>query len=264
MSVLVQEQLRELGFSRYEIACYLALVGQHPANGSQISKISGVARSKVYDVLRNMAARGLVGEVGNGMYVPLPPEELIKRLQHQFEANVALLRQQISRSASTADHEHLWVIRGYDQIVSKAKGMIGSASKEIYVRVFPEEARLLDHDLKIAESRGAQIRYVSLGPLSSRFDVQIIHPESETLEQNLGGRSIDLVVDKSEALTGMIRDMPKDEVTVNWTQNQWFIIASRDSMRHDFYHYLLYKIHEEKKRLTQKEREIYDLIKNDC
>ena len=59
-------------------------------------------------------------------------------------------------------------------------------------------------------------------------------------------------------------DMPKDEVTVNWTQNQWFIIASRDSMRHDFYHYLLYKTHEEKKRLTKKEREIYELIKNDC
>ena len=263
MSVLVQEQLRELGFSRYEIACYLALVGHHPANGSQISKTSGVARSKVYDVLRNMAARGLVGEVGNGMYVPLPPEELIKRLQHQFEANVALLRQQISRSASTADHEHLWVIRGYDQIVSKAKAMIGLAGKEIYIRVFPEEARLLDPDLKIAESRGAQIRYVSLGPLSSRFEVQVVHPESQMLEQGLGGRSIDLVVDQSEALTGMIKDMPKDEVTVNWTKNQWFIIASRDSMRHDFYHYFFHKTHEMKKRLSQQDKAVYELIKSE-
>ena len=64
MSVRVQEQLKELGFSRYEIACYLALVARHPANGSQVSKLSGVARSKVYDVLRSMADRGLVGAVG--------------------------------------------------------------------------------------------------------------------------------------------------------------------------------------------------------
>jgi sugar-specific transcriptional regulator TrmB len=263
VSVSVQEQLRELGFSRYEIACYLALVAQHPANGSQISRHSGVARSKVYDVLRNMAARGLVGEVGNGMYVPLPPEELVKRLRQQFEANVSLLREQISRSASTADHEHLWVIRGYSQIITKARGMINSSQDEVYLRLFPPEGKLLDLDLKNAESRGVKIRYISLGSPPSKFKIQVVHPEYEKVEQNLGGRSLDLVADQSEALTGLIQDMPEDEVTVNWTRNRWFITASRDSMRHDFYHYLFYKIHEDKKRLTKEDRAVYELIKNE-
>ena len=263
MSIKVQEQLRELGFSRYEIACYLALVARHPANGSQVSKLSGVARSKVYDVLRSMAGRGLAGAVGEGMYVPLPPEELITRLKHQFEANVALLREQISRSSSSADHEHLWVVRGLDNILAKARGMIISAEKEIYIRLFPAEGELLARELSAAQARGVAIRYISLGPLPQAFEVQIEHPEHESLEQEMGGRSLDLVVDQAEALTGLIEDLPPDEVAVNWTQNRWFITASRDSMQHDFYHYLLYKVHENKKRLNQKDKAVYELIKKE-
>ena len=252
-----------MAFSRYEIACYLALVGNHPANGSQVSKLSGVARSKVYDVLRNMADRGLVGEVGEGKYVPLPPEELITRLKHQFEANVALLREQISRSSSSADHEHLWVVRGYDQIISKARGMITSAKQEIYIRVFPAEGELLGRELIEARKRGVAIRYISLGALPDGFQVSIEHPEHEHLEAGLGGRSLDLVVDRAEALTGLIEESPEDEATVNWTQNRWFITASRDSMRHDFYHYFFYKTHERKKRLSQQDKTVYELIKKE-
>ena len=50
--------LKELGFSQYEAACYVALVGDHPLNGSQLSKISGIARSRIYDVLRSLLAKG--------------------------------------------------------------------------------------------------------------------------------------------------------------------------------------------------------------
>ena len=78
-----------------------------------------------------------------------------------------------------------------------------------------------------------------------------------------GGRSLDLVVDRAEALTGLIEDMPPEEVMVNWTQNRWFITASRDSMQHDFYHYFFHKIHEQKQRLSQSDMAVYALIKNE-
>ena len=42
--------LKELGFSQYEATCYMALVSEHPLNGSQLSKKSGIARSRIYDV----------------------------------------------------------------------------------------------------------------------------------------------------------------------------------------------------------------------
>lgn len=264
MAMRIHEQLTNLGFSRYEIACYLALVGHHPANGSQLSKFSGVARSKIYDVLLNLEARGLVGQVGGGKYVPLPPEELIKRLRLQFEANVSLLREQMKRLTHEADHEHLWLIKGYDQIMAKAQDMIITSREEIYLRLFPEEGAVVDKELHRAETRGVAIRYVSLGPPPSSFAVQVIHPEYEGLHKVIGGRAIDLVIDRSEGLTGILEGDYEDRYSVNWTRNRWFITASRDSLRHDFYHFLLHKLYERNEPLSESEKAVYRLIKEEA
>jgi sugar-specific transcriptional regulator TrmB len=96
-AMIFNERLRELGFSKYEISCHLALVNHHPANGFQISRVSGISRSRIYDILRKMLHKGLVNEVGEGPYLPLPPEELIKRLKSQFESNLALLKEEVDQ-----------------------------------------------------------------------------------------------------------------------------------------------------------------------
>jgi sugar-specific transcriptional regulator TrmB len=80
--------LRDFAFSKYESSCYLALLAKHPANGSKLSKLSGIARSRIYDVLRNLANKKVVFEIEKGLYVPLPFEELKKRLRSQFESNL--------------------------------------------------------------------------------------------------------------------------------------------------------------------------------
>ena len=66
----------------------MTLVANHPVNGSQLSKISGIARSRIYDVLRNLIAKGYVVEVQAGQYAPLPSEELIRQLRQEFDANI--------------------------------------------------------------------------------------------------------------------------------------------------------------------------------
>ena len=86
------QQLQDLGFSQYEINGYLTLVAHHPVNGSQLSRLSGIARSRIYDVLRSMVRKGLALQVEQGLYVPLPPEELVKRLEGQFASNIDLLK----------------------------------------------------------------------------------------------------------------------------------------------------------------------------
>ena len=87
--------LKALGFSQYEAACYMALVSHHPVNGSQLSKISGIARSRIYDVLRSLIAKGYVIEVGSGQYAPLPADELIRRLKRSFDCNIDTFEEQI-------------------------------------------------------------------------------------------------------------------------------------------------------------------------
>jgi sugar-specific transcriptional regulator TrmB len=256
-------KLRDLGFSQYETSCYLALVANHPSNGSQLSKLSGVARSRIYDVLRNMSRKGLVQEVGGGQYVPIPPDELVKRLRHQFESNLSVLEEQFRDVANESTYEYIWAIFGYHQVIKRAIEMIKASRKELYVRLFPEAAKHLNKYLHDALKRDVKIRYIAMGKIPLTFDVQVIHPNPETLIDKLGGYSFDIIADRSEALVGIFETGNEEHSPINWTRNRWFVIANRDSLRHDFYHYFLHKMYEQKQELSERDKNIYEVIKAD-
>lgn len=257
------ERLKTLGFSQYEITCYLTLAAHHPINGSQLSKISGIARSRVYDVLRNLMRKGFVLEVDAGKYVPLPPEELYKRLQIEFDQGLAALKQKLDGASPGAAYEFIWMIRGFDRVMAKAREMVAAAADELYVRLFPESGELLAADLKAAERRGVGIRYISMGTAPVAFAIQVEHPDSTALQEKIGGRSFDIIADRSEALVGIFETGQENSSPINWTRNRLFIIANRDSLRHDFYHYFLNKIYEQGRALTEDEKQIYAFIKSD-
>jgi sugar-specific transcriptional regulator TrmB len=256
-------RLRDLGFSQYEAACYMALVGNHPINGSQLSKISGIARSRIYDVLRNLISKGYVIEVKASQYAPLPSDELIRRLKRNFDKNIATFEKEIANASQKEDFEYVWTLTGYDNVMEKACEMIEAASKEIYVRLFPEADVHLSGHLTAAEKRGVAIRYIAMGNIPEKFDVQVTHPGHENLIKTIGGRSFDIITDKKEALVGIFEAGNEDCAPINWTRNQWFIIANRDSLRHDFYHCFLEKTLDRNQALTDKEKRIYDIIKAD-
>lgn len=254
-------KLRDLGFSQYETSCYLALISNHPANGSQLSKVSGIARSRIYDVLRNMTRKGLVQEVGNGQYTPIPPDELLKRLRSQFESDLAILEEQFHEMATESTYEYVWAIQGYHYVLKRATQMIKAAQHEIYVRLFPETAVHLNKHLHEAAKRGVNIRYIAMGEMPLTFDVQVIHPNCGVLHETVGGISFDLVADKTEALVGIFETGKEEHSPINWTRNHWFVVANRDSLRHDFYHYFLHKLYEQQQTLSERDKHIYEVIK---
>ncbi len=255
--------LKDLGFSQYEAACYMALVGNHPINGSQLSKISGIARSRIYDVLRSLIAKGYVIEVNAGQYAPLPSDELIKRLKRSFDTNIEAFEDQISKASQKDEFEFVWTITGYENVMEKAIEMIKEAKEEVYVRLFPEANAHLEEYLIDADKRGVRIRYIAMGDIAKKFDVQVMHPSQDHLKQTIGGRSIEVISDKKEALVGIFEIGNEDNSPINWTRNQWFIVANRDSLRHDFYHSFLEKILDQNAELTADEKRIYKIIKED-
>jgi HTH-type transcriptional regulator, sugar sensing transcriptional regulator len=97
----------EFGFSKYETNCYMALLTHHPSNASQLSKHSGVARSRIDDVLRNPAVKAMVFEAMPGPYVPLPPEELKKRLVSHFQTNLSIQEEQSNNAVLAGDRSNI-------------------------------------------------------------------------------------------------------------------------------------------------------------
>jgi sugar-specific transcriptional regulator TrmB len=255
--------LRDFAFSQYESSCYLALLAHHPANGSQLSRLSGIARSRIYDVLRGLTKKKVIFEIEKGLYVPLPFEELKKRLRSQFESNIRLLEEQLREANDRTGFEYLFTLSGIEEVVAKAKDIIDGAETELYLRLFPDTWKRLRRRIDRAVSRGVGVRFVAMGDMGTVYDLQVPHPDAPLLRERLGGESADLVADRAEALAGIFETGKEDRSPFIWTRNRWFVTANRDSLRHDFYHYFLDKLYERGLPLSERDRRIYRFIKGD-
>ncbi|MCF6266961.1 MAG: hypothetical protein L3J57_10495 [Desulfuromusa sp.] len=261
--MLESYKMTEFGFSQYETSCYMALVAHHPANGSQLSKLSGIARSRIYDVLNTLSRKGIVFEIEQGKYVPLPPQELKKRLKSQFESNLHSFEKEIAVVTTETEYEYILTLRGHDEVMQKAIEIIDHATTELYIRLFPPCGERLAPHIAKAAARGVGVRYVCMGPMPHNFKIQIEHPDAEKLISKIGGESVDIIADKAEALVGMFELGKEDLSPFIWTKNKWFVIGNRDSLRHDFYHYFLNKTYDCNTSLTSAEKQIYEFIKGD-
>ena len=256
----IYNHLRELGFNQSEASCYLTLLDHHPVNGCRLSRLSGVSRSKVYDVLSNMAGRGLVVPLEDGLFAPLPPDELLKRLRSRFETNIGVLENHIKKKVLETSYNYIWTLKGYNEVMAKAGQMIRAAAGELYLRLDRSEGKLLLGDVRAAESRGVAIRYVSLGPPPGDFEVQITWIEPEQGTDQAVGRPIDVIVDQNEALSGRFQPGLDDDSSINWTRNQGFIATCRDSLKQCFYYHFLHKARERGQVLSGCDQKICDLI----
>jgi sugar-specific transcriptional regulator TrmB len=255
--------LPNIGLSDSAIHTYLSLLQHHPVNGSQLSRRSGIPRARIYDILRSLKRRGFVAESSKGLFVPLPPDELIKQLRRSHEKDLSRFQALVDDLQAPADHDFIWTVTGYQRIMDKAREMIDAARTEIYIRLFPQEADTLVQTLKAAEQRAVQVKCIFMGPFPETFAIQVTHPQHEVVKHGLGGRSFDLVVDNEEFIGGLFTAENIDECRINWGRNRWFVIAGRDSLRHDFFHYFLYKIHTLQQPLDDDEKQLYELILND-
>ncbi len=253
----------DVGLSDYAISAYISLLKHHPVNGSQLSRYSGIPRARIYDVLRTLQDKSFVTETSAGVFIPLPPDEFIKLLRNNHEVNLAKLENLIKDIETPDDHDFIWTIKGYQSVLKKAEEVITGARSEIYVRLYPQEAQTLLPTLKQAEKDGVPVKCIFMEPFPKTFRVQVEHPQHKEVEQKLGGRSFDLIVDKKEFLGGMFIAGKEDQCRISWGRNRWFVIAGRDSLRHDFFHYFLYKTSTLKQELNTSEKRLYKQILDD-
>ena len=184
-------------------------------------------------------------------------------MRRNYEADLDRFEALAKGVRTPPDHDFIWTVSGYQRVMDKAKEMIDAARREIYIRLFPQEVETLVRALKKAEKKGVPVKCIFMEPFPKTFAIQVIHPQHEVVERNLGGRSFDLVVDKEEFIGGMFSTENTEACRINWGRNRWFVTAGRDSLRHDFFHYFLYKTHTLQEPLDDHENKLYEIILND-
>lgn len=85
----ILDTLRSLGLNSYERKLYVTLIAKGTSNAGTLSELSGVPRSRTYDVLESLADKGFVVIQSSKplKYVAIEPKEAMERLKTKHEEN---------------------------------------------------------------------------------------------------------------------------------------------------------------------------------
>ncbi|MHA1959134.1 MAG: TrmB family transcriptional regulator [Candidatus Thorarchaeota archaeon] len=136
--------MKDLGLTEYEVQAYVALVdgGQMPA--SEISAMSKVPYSRIYDVLGRLEEKGFV-QIQRGRptrYVAKAPTEVVRLVrldvEERIERSGKVVVDELQSRFEQEVHEQprdVWLLHGRAAIVAKAIGMLDNAREEVLLSI---------------------------------------------------------------------------------------------------------------------------------
>jgi len=214
-----------------------------------LSEVTDVPRTRVYDAVRILEAKGLV-EVQHSSpqqfrAVPLP--EATETLRAQYEERVERLQSALSEIGSIEDEEdeaelqEVWSLSGSDAIENRAAAIIGDATDEVvlvigseavFTESLIEQLNSLDSDIELIVGSGSasiRDRVEQQIPRATAFLSELgwLRGELTPAEDAAVGRL--LLVDRSALLGSSIDPQTSDEQPIFATglRNGLIVIARR-------------------------------------
>ncbi len=212
--------VKELGFTVYEAKTYVSLLQNSPVTRYELSKNSGVPRSAIYSVIKQLENLGAVNALYSHpeKYIPLPPEQLFKLLENRLKERIGKAMEGLKGIESNLMADHLWNIVGYQNMIHKAREIIQNSQKEIYLSAWRREIDHFKDDLRNARSRGVKITIFAFTEIDCKADYLFTYNLPEEELAKFWAHKIILVADKKELLMGEADEkLPKKTA---WTTNK--------------------------------------------
>jgi Cd2+/Zn2+-exporting ATPase len=226
----------KIGFSEYEAKAYIALLRKNPVTGYELSKLSGVPRSMIYEVVGKLSARGAAMTLRTGSatkYAPVSPDEFLDQLERDQHQLITSLRDDLTVFAAAPDLDYVWNLEGHENIMGKAAEMIAQAQTRVYVALLPATFPTLLSNLKNAIQRGVRVRVYSTSDLELPGGRVVAAPLSEEALTQVGGLGLILVVDGQEVL--IAEWLTETQARASWTSSPLLVFIAEHHLRTDLY-----------------------------
>jgi len=225
----------------YETKVWLSLLTKGIASAGEVAELSGVPRSRTYDVLESLEKRGFaITKIGKPVkYIAVKPTEVIEKMK----SNVMQLAQDkvktLSELRSTSEyteleqlhttgiapiksHEITGAIKGRANVLSRARELLENAQDEVFICTnvsdFEDKSRVLIPTMQKLEKANVKIRLALSGDhdkvkkLNAKFDLKAKHVD--TLARIF-------ISDKKEALLMVTPHNSEDDIGV-WLNAPFF------------------------------------------
>lgn len=233
----VVEKLKELGFNSYEAKVYIALLKKYPATGYEISKLADIPQARAYDTLKALENAQIVTASNNKpvTYTPIKPKELTKRFKRRIDSAIDFLDKKLPNVKD--DYiEPILTVSGNHRITEKIIELIKNAHEEIYLEIWAQDYKLIEHYLMEAYNRGVEIKIAGYDNFTSPFGMIFHHSGTSILEYNKGRRFLFLTIDNKEGLFGkMVSNNKNEDTTMIWTKNAEIVFLMKAYIAHNMF-----------------------------
>jgi sugar-specific transcriptional regulator TrmB len=223
--------LEELGLTEYESRCYVALTRVGNATAKEVSDLSYVPRSRVYDAVDRLHERGLVDvqQSDPRAYQSVPVEVALESLREEYASKVDAAGEALDKleRAETQEHTGAWAIADHDHVSDRIGTLADDAATEVYLLVVDGdvvEGRLVEQ-VTDAASRGASVVVEApSGAVAERFtsagDATVRQTTLAAADSSVEGKWLGrvLMVDRKSVLissvTGSVRPGRSQETAI--------------------------------------------------
>jgi HTH-type transcriptional regulator, sugar sensing transcriptional regulator len=226
----------------YETKVWVSLLSKGIASAGEVAEISGVPRSRTYDVLESLEKRGFaIVKIGKPVnYIAVKPTEIIEKIKSNTLALAQEKVKSLSNLKDTQEYTELeqiynsginpiksqditGAIRSRANIISRLRELIENAKKEVFictsVQDFEDKSRAIIPVLEKAAKSNIKIKLALSGDLDKVKKFNLKH-------NNLKAKAIDsnarlFMADRTEVLLMITPQNSEEEMGV-WLQSQFF------------------------------------------
>lgn len=160
----IKERLKTFGLGEYEIDAYMSLLRLGGGDVKEISTVSKVPRTRLYDVLNTLEVKGWVRGVGTRpkIYYPYDPGVVIEReWKRLLDIKSALIHD--LRALAMGHEEYVMTYVDKDTVRVAVMGMIERADRYVCLDLVPFDelfSNEMDKALSMALERGVDLTFL--------------------------------------------------------------------------------------------------------
>lgn len=227
----ILQAIENLGLSTYEAKAYFALLSESPLTGYKLSKNSGVPRSRIYETIEKLTAKGLVlsQEGDTTLLIPVSLESFLEKKEKESKRNINFLKEVLPQLKKPVEAQGIWTISGRDQIFESINHFISQAKSHVYLVSFDSDILFFENALSEAQKRKVSIFGAYCG--EKVFNLENLYPHQG--QPCSSCRDISLSIDSEQALVGCT--FPPDGAKIAVTKNPGIIHVAEEYIKHEIF-----------------------------
>jgi sugar-specific transcriptional regulator TrmB len=241
---LVKKIRTHFNLNIYETKVWIALLNRGIASAGEIAEMSGVPRSRTYDVLESLEKRGYaIAKLGKPVkYIAVKPTTVIEKLKTNALKDADEKVKNLSKLKDTKEYEELQelydkgvqpvrhqelsgAIKGKSNVFNHVKELINSADSEVIICTLVEDvnnkSRIYGSIFDILKNRNIDVRIALSG---DEKEINKINKRYRLKAKKLDLNSSFFIIDGEQILFLTDKENPKNsEETGIWINSEFFV-----------------------------------------